>query len=658
MKKIYLSKISAFLIFAVLCSLFQQEVNAQKFRWLTGGGSTDLLSNGAIKGEWISHMCTDDNGNVYSIALIGDYSIKADTFLLNQSFNASASDKWNVLLMKHDCNGKMKFAKLLECKESTISLGIAYNSGKVYVSGLMIKDNKRIGYDNLPTRQQSSYFLLKVDTNSTFDWVKFVGPDNIATGSSVYSYGALATDGQGNIHMFISPQAGMEITPSLISKWRTYDLKYDVNGNLLDVKELQSIDTNYLIEKVQFDKQNNRYYALFKNNGGTITRSFNVLACYNADGTQRWKDTTNVRSGILDFQFSPNDGIYYTGGNNALNGFRLMGMSTNNKIHSTAAFAVIGKIDISTGNPLWMRQIDGTNYLVGFAALEILPDKSIAALGLFDGKKIYGKDSLTSTIGEGGNPMLLVTDSDGRLLDWQEMRGSGNSDEVFAMTSDKKGNIYFSGEAVADMQAGSLPKYVSNGGNSDYFIGKYGFDCNCAAMATPTSDFSIKITDSLKKEVQFTFTGTTPNDSIRWNLGDGTMLTQANPKHTFKDTGRYTVCAKVMVPCGRKIVCKEVYVPFKDTTTKPLDTGNSVATVNAFERVKIYPNPATDVIYIDGLESGSRIELYDIVGRKAHMIITAKENEVLNMSYLPSGNYIIQLTDKEGKRMTGKVTKR
>lgn len=203
-----------------------------------------------------------------------------------------------------------------------------------------------------------------------------------------------------------------------------------------------------------------------------------------------------------------------------------------------------------------------------------------------------------------------------------------------------------------------MPQYSSNGGNSDFYIAKFGYDCNCAALATPNSNFSFAITDTLKKEVQFTFTGTTPNDSVIWRFGDASIRKAVTPKHSFKDTGWYTVCAKVMVPCGRKVVCKDVYVPYKDTSTKPVDTGNSVATVNAFDQVKIYPNPANDVLFIEGLEPGSRIDLYDIVGRKAHMIITAKENEVINMSYLPSGNYIIHLTDKGGRRMTGKVVKR
>ena len=80
--------------------------------------------------------------------------------------------------------------------------------------------------------------------------------------------------------------------------------------------------------------------------------------------------------------------------------------------------------------------------------------------------------------------------------------------------------------------------------------------------------------------------------------------------------------------------------------------------VNAFAGVKIYPNPANDVLYIDGLKSGSRIELYDIVGRKAHMIITASKNEAINISYLSPGNYIIHITNPDGQRMQGKVVKR
>src|SRR5690606_2368773 len=94
-----------FLLF-ILCSLFNtQAVHAQQFHWLTGGGSTRILNNGIVQGEWITHMCTDDNGNVYSLAQVGNSNIKADTFF-QQAFTIG---DWKILFASHDCNGNMRF---------------------------------------------------------------------------------------------------------------------------------------------------------------------------------------------------------------------------------------------------------------------------------------------------------------------------------------------------------------------------------------------------------------------------------------------------------------------------------------------------------------------------------------------------------------------
>lgn len=647
MKQRYTILLTAFLL------LISQLSYSQKFRWLNGGGSNDLLNNGAIKGEWVTHMCTDDNGNLYTLALVGDYNIKADTFFLNKSFNAGASDSWNILFMSYDCDGNMRFAKLLESNSNNHCQGLAYHAGKVYVAGDLYNTGRRIGYDANLTGELNFNFTSKFDTSGTYYWTQFVGPDTITTLYGSMAYGSLAVDGQGNIHRYSTLRAGVQITPSITSQWGNYDLKYDPNGNLLSVTLLQSIDSNYAINKVEIDKATNRYYALFEYLGGTTTRSGTVLCAYNANGTQRWKDTTNPRA-IISSLRAKADGVYITGGSSARFGFTIGGKTVNNAIHSTGDFAIIGKLNINDGNAEWLYHVDGTNGVMAMFDLTVLPDYSIAGLAIMAGKKKYNNDSLESTSGEGWNPTLIVIDTSGLLIDWEEMHGSGFSDAVKVITSDKVGNVYFGGELINDMQAGSTPKYTSNGGNSDYYIGKFGFDCNCTSMANPTSAFTYTIKDSLKKEIQFTFTGTTPNDSVVWRFGDASVLTQTNPTHIFADTGVYTVCAKVMVPCGRKVICQDIYVPYVDTT----DTTNNVVIVNALEYVKIYPNPASEILYVEGLETGSCIELYDIVGRKVHMITTAKENEIVNISYLPEGNYIIQLTDNRGRRMTGKVAKR
>ena len=72
-------------------------------------------------------MCTDDNGNIYTLAEVNDKNIKADTFF-QSSINATGN-QFKILLMSHDCEGNMRFAKLLQSSQNNRCHGLAYHNG-------------------------------------------------------------------------------------------------------------------------------------------------------------------------------------------------------------------------------------------------------------------------------------------------------------------------------------------------------------------------------------------------------------------------------------------------------------------------------------------------------------------------------------------------
>ena len=87
MKQRYILFFFSFLLLSI-------SANAQHFRWLTGGGSTRTLNP---QDEEITHMCIDDNGNVYSLAQVGNLNIKADTFFQS----AVTTSDFKILFMSH-----------------------------------------------------------------------------------------------------------------------------------------------------------------------------------------------------------------------------------------------------------------------------------------------------------------------------------------------------------------------------------------------------------------------------------------------------------------------------------------------------------------------------------------------------------------------------
>lgn len=73
----------------------------------------------------------------------------------------------------------------------------------------------------------------------------------------------------------------------------------------------------------------------------------------------------------------------------------------------------------------------------------------------------------------------------------------------------------------------------------------------------------------------------------------------------------------------------------------------------AIATAKVYPNPATDRIFIEGAR-GTEVRIYNIVGEEVFRQVEVSEKQSFDISYLKSGIYIVQL-DLSGKKRTEKL---
>ena len=69
--------------------------------------------------------------------------------------------------------------------------------------------------------------------------------------------------------------------------------------------------------------------------------------------------------------------------------------------------------------------------------------------------------------------------------------------------------------------------------------------------------------------------------------------------------------------------------------------------------VKLYPNPAKDIIKIEGIEV-AEVEVYNALGQRVKMVQSTNE---IDLSGLVEGVYMLRITDAEGKVYTNKITK-
>ena len=64
--------------------------------------------------------------------------------------------------------------------------------------------------------------------------------------------------------------------------------------------------------------------------------------------------------------------------------------------------------------------------------------------------------------------------------------------------------------------------------------------------------------------------------------------------------------------------------------------------------VKVYPNPASDIVHIDGVEA-TEVCVYNVTGQ---LLKTVKGSNEITVSDLPAGTYLLRITDVDG-RVTG-----
>jgi hypothetical protein len=82
-----------------------------------------------------------------------------------------------------------------------------------------------------------------------------------------------------------------------------------------------------------------------------------------------------------------------------------------------------------------------------------------------------------------------------------------------------------------------------------------------------------------------------------------------------------------------------------------------ITNVMGMEQVSVYPNPASDELYIENAEIGTRVRLFNIVGQQVYSGYVANKKEILNIAWLPQGTYILELTDVNGNIGNSKLIK-
>lgn len=624
--------------------LFFGEANAQNYKWATGGGSSSSLMY-STDWEQVTHMCTDANRNIYVTTTMGDDNITADTFYMAHAFNPTccgATPTPHIFIASYNPDGKIRWGKLLDAQYFSRSYGIAYdNAGSIYTIGYLYGNNKHLGYDTIITSTNLTSFIVKYDTSGKFKWIRFVGADDLKTRFNTGFQSNIAVDGLGYIHYYSSIRNGVKITSALTSTTGMYDLKYDSLGDLISAIKMP-MDTLGEIRSIVFNKTTQSSYAVVNiQYPAGAGDHFWYLAKYKINDSLDWADTVNAGSGLGYVALDNYNHLYLTGGGTPFI------FENDTFINSGTFLTAILKLD-TTGSVQWSRVFNGyhsADNALGY--LTLLGSNKVAIAGVIDGTIKSGFDSLASPSSEGWNPAFAVLDTAGNLLKLDQLHGDAAYDLATSIISDYNGDFYIGGWVGDSIYANNIKAYHTNGGETDFFIIKYGYNDGCNLATEPTPMFSVSGDSThVPATMTFAYTGANTPYSVKWIFGDGSTSRTLNPSHTYTDTGLIQVCLTVF-GCDSGTYCNWV------TTLKPTGVSN----VKVFPELQVYPNPASDQLTIDHINIGTEVQLFDLIGRQVYTTKTAGNRQVIDVHELQAGVYVLQLTNKIGQKETVRVVK-
>jgi PKD repeat protein len=654
------------LVFATQLLFAQQP----SFRWGKRGGSPG--SDQLYCCEQVLDMATDPNGNVY---VLGQNARS----LTNVDGHTGISSNDLLSLASWDCEGNFRWTKTFGSASAAFSgIGIGVDTlGGVYLAG-GLSSMSSLGYayfdaDTVLGYTTKTLFFVKYDTSGTFQWLKMPQPDTVTSTTGSLS-GILGVDAapNGDIFLFgIFAPGNFDGNAFIVNERKVYVVKYNKDGTFQQLTPMDITVSGTAVQSYGYatlggrnahfvrDHVRGRFYlaGAYNNDFGTLTfgsTSINAIgspgvprmyiAAFNSTGTNLWAKQANPQF-YSDPRYRPainEQGHIFMSGDaipgNSFGGYTF----TNNLGAHTVPFLIA--LD-TNGNNIWATH---GNTMAAFPATAVaVSNNEVAVTGYYGHTFVWQHDTLTAPVIPSGIAFPYIARfnaATGQLIKMDSIRADSTlSNYPTALTADKNNNFYVGGRFGSKLYPGSSTLTKLLGGSYDWFVAKFGTDnCNCDI---PQPSFTY--TGGGGNTVNFTYTGSTPYTGISWDFGDSSApANQANPAHTYSAAGSYTVCVTVSNACGSNTNCNTIQAG-----------GSSIGNIPGFAHISLYPNPATQTITVEKAQAGTIMELYNTLGQRMLHIILMQDKEVIDVSALSAGMYLVRFTDKAGMQGTARFVK-
>jgi len=417
-------------------------------------------------------ISVDPSGNVYTS---GEFNGSADfdpginTFFLNSN---GFSD---VFISKLDANGNHVWTKQIGGAENDFCYSIANDaSGNVYTTGFFsgtVDFDPGAGVFNLNSANVQGVFILKLDRNGNFIWVKQMGGNNVAEPGG----GSTVIDASGNVYTTsrFSGTADFDPGPGVfnLSSVGEHDIfvsKLDAAGNFVWAKRIGGIggDLSY---SIAVDVTGNIYTTGFFSGTADFDPGagvFNLNSFGNADifivklngaGNFIWAKQMGGSLGDAAYSITtdPSGNVYTTGAFIGPADFDPgPGVFILGSRISQVAF--VSKLD-ATGNFVWAKQL-GEGSLVA-SGVDIVLDlfQNVYTTGGFYTTADFDPGTCVFNLTSAGEFDIYVSKLDiGGNFIWAKKMGGDGYDVGISIALDVFGNVYTTGifYGIADFDPG------------------------------------------------------------------------------------------------------------------------------------------------------------------------------------------------------------
>lgn len=624
-----------------LCSSAQQA----QWNWGVRAGAG---SNGPniYPVETVWDMATDKNGNVYYLG-----RVKADLASLSGlSGMVSLYGYDDILLASYDCEGNYRWHKIIGTPDTDGSdyfNGLGTDTlGGVYLT-TFVSPYQIVKFDNdtlLPATNKKRTFLAKYDTSGTLKWLRMPEPDTIGMYTNTGFYD-IYIEPNGDIHALAATLGGTLSGSSTALAPGNYVLKYNKDGQLLGNVKLDyysSMDpSNYAFCAFRMvrDPRNNNYYLSGQyqdyqgpfNVNGIVPNGSALVMAFKGQGQYLWhKSNTKFYLGF--FGRPQLDGL----GNITLIGALIQGdafgtySTPSSQIHE---YPFLVQLD-STGSVNWLTPSTSSMGALRYLGIrkignEIITGGSTQGSFAWQGQSIVNYNGIRMQLFRFNLSTGSYIDT---LKSFEVLSGFGNNNFMTAMTSDRNSNIYIGGNFTDAIKVNNNTIY-SNGGQTDIFVARLGYACNCTP---PVANFTHA--SGTGTSVQFTYTGTTPYNSLSWDFGDGSpAVNTPTVNHVFPNPGGFNVCVTAVSDCGPNTYCNVV------------QAGVGIEDMAGASGIRLYPNPAISSLTLEGAKAGDLIEIYDILGRCLSRTKASRNAEPIDVSSFAPGLYQLKVGEGSSK---------